>query len=443
MIGVPALALYWAIWHMCPGIWPRRLYHQGIDSGHLSPNPSPDTSSDDSSASGDEVSSSVFADRQGFFRARDSAARFDVTNFSIEAGPTWTASESNGAAKQFYARLAGQRDTVDHADAFDYVIANELLLLLSDDGQRAFEQHYRRMDDDLIRRWQDLLEGGKASDAFGPLSLQEQLDERQFADGLRQQRKSRAISIALLSVLVLGVLAGGVVLLRPTDSAPVTDTFSFEDPTAASSGGAIGSSRPTISGAVVAPIDLPVVVEQGDAPAVERVVAEPAQRLFDDQFDDLVFFLLAEEGEGRIAVLGGADWFAGRCIVASAVAFNLRPLSTTHVATTEGACGENPVGTSVEPTCTGPDVLIFPLDVPAGVVGLDEGGEATVDSIRLRVLAPVDGYEQVSLRGTLDLTVEGAAVIPAFGWSSNDTVELDVPVSAQRNQETTCQRLDG
>ncbi len=404
-----------------------------IDSGNSSP---------------DEVSSSVFADRHGFFRARDGAERFDVTHFSIEAGEPWSAAESNAAAKDFFVRLAGGRETVDHADAFDFVVANELLLLLSDDGQRAFEQHYRRMDDALIRRWQDLLDGGKASDAFGPLSLQEQLDEQQLSDTLRQQRKSRTLSIGLLTVLVLGLLAGGALLLRPNDPAPAADAFTFEDPTEASRGGATGSSRPTISGAVVAPIDLPVVVEAASEensaePAANRVVAEPPSRLFGDEFDDLVFFLLAEEGEGRIAVLGSTDWFEGRCIVASAVASNLRPLSTSHVETEEDACGANPVGAAVEPRCTGPDVVIFPLDVPAGAVALDEGGEATVDSIRVRVFAPVEGYEQVSLRGDLDLSVDGAAVIPAFGWSSNDTVELDVPISAGTNKETTCQLLGG
>lgn len=399
-----------------------------IESGTSSPEP---------------VSSSVFADRHGFFRAGEGTDRFDVTDFEIAPGPPWSASEANDATKAFFRSLAGGRDTVDHADTFDYVVANELLLLLSDDGQVAFERHYRRMDDATIRRWQDLLEGGRASDAFGPLSLQEQLDEKQFSETLRKQRRSRTISGALLGVLVLGLVAGAVVLFRASNPAPTTDAFTFEDPTAANSGGAVGSSRPTISGAVVAPIDLQVVVEEGDAPADERVVAEPLSRLFDDRFDELVFVLLAEEGEGRVAVLGGDDWYESRCIVVTAVASNLRPLATNHLATTDGACGTNPVGTLVEPRCTGPDVVMLPLGIPAGVVALDEGGEATVDSVRVRVLAPTDGYEQVSLRGAVDLSVEGAAVIPAFGWSSDDSVELTVPVSAGRSKETTCRLLGG
>ena len=395
------------------------------------------------SSSPETVSSSVFADRHGFFRAGEGAERFDVTDFVIESGPIWSPSEANEAAKDFFARLAGGRETVDHADAFDFVVANELLLLLSDDGQRAFEQHYRRMEPDTILRWQDLLDGGRASDAFGPLSLQERLDEQQFAESLKQQRKGRALSAGLLGLLVLGLLAGGVALLRSDEPATGGESFTFEDPTAANSGGAVGSSRPTISGAVVGAIGLPVVVEAGDAAVAERVVSDPDDALFDDAFDDLAFVLLAENGEGRVAVLGSPGWFEGRCIVASAVAANLRPLATTHIATADDACGSNPVGEQLEPRCIGTDVLMLPVEIPVGPVVLDEGGEATVDSVRVRVLAPVDGYDQVSLRGSIDLSVEGAAVIPAFGWSSTDSVQLEVPVSPDRTQETTCTLLGG
>ncbi len=410
---------------------------------------------DPTSPSDDAVSSSVFADRRGFFRANDETSRDLVADnqsgdvsaflaqFSVDPGPTWNVTEANQRARDFFSRLADGRRVIEHADAFDFVIANELLLLLSNDGEKAFEQHYRRMDDETIRRWQDLLEGGRASEAFGPLSLQEQLDEKQLDLTLAKERKGRWITLGILGFLVIAIVGGGLALLGPDDPPPRGDAFRFEDPTAASSGGSSGSPRPTISGAVVAPVDLRVVVESGEGPASDRVVADPADRLFDARFDELYMVVLAEGGAGRVAVVGPAGWHNELCVVVSSVSSNLRPLSTSSLASTNDSCGMNPAGTPQTPACVGDDVIMLPIDIPAGAVDLDEGGQATVDSIRVKVMAPVDGFEQVSLRGAVDLSVDGAAVIPAFGWSSTESVELDVPISANERRETTCTRVAG
>ncbi len=339
--------------------------------------------------------------------------------------------------------LAGSRKVIEHVDAFDFVVANELLLLIGDREQRAFEQHYQRMDPETVRRWQDLLDGGKASDAFGPLSLEERLDETQFAQEMDRQRRVRAVSMVGALLMVVAVAGAAFWAIDRGAQEQAVDSFSFEDPASANSGGAVGSPRPDISGAVVAPVDIAIVVAAGEGEPAERVEPVPDSALFDQRFDNLHMVLLAEEGQGRVAIVGKNGWFDELCVVASSLSEQLRPLSTTHLAANAMACGDNPIGTPVPAICTGPNVVMIPVEIPASVVDLDEGGEARVDSVRVRVLDPTDGYEQVSLRGAVDLSVEGAAIIPAFGWSTQGTVELDIPVAGIRRVKTTCTRSDG
>ncbi len=387
-------------------------------------------------------SSSLFADRQGFFRSFDVtepiAEAFPPPDFTIDAGPTWSDEEANAAAHDFFTQLAGTRDVVPHTDAFDFVVANELLLLLSDDHQVSFEQHYRRMDNPTIRRWQELLDGGRASDAFGPLSLQEQLDESQLVDDLKTRRRNRTGGI-VAGLVVLGLLAVAATVFFNGDTEPEPDvSFTFEDPTEAGSGGAVGSPKPNISAAVVAPIISPIVVTAGVGPASDRVVAEPSDTLFGDEFDDVHFVLLAEQGQGRVALIGPNGWYDELCIVVSAVSAQLRPLDTTHFGPNASLCGVNPIGTGVDAVCTGPNVVMLALEIAQGQVELDEGGTATVDSVRARILRTDTDYEQVSRRGAIDLSVEGSAIIPAFAFSSTNSVELDVPITPTENVVTTC-----
>lgn len=386
---------------------------------------------------------SLFADRTGFFRVADADKAIDLDAFRVDDGPIWDSEEANARTRYFFAGLAGGRTVVEHADAFDFVIANELLLLIGDREQRAFEQLYRRMDDATVTRWQELLDGGRASEAFGPLSLEEQLDETKLAQEMDRQRRVRGVSLAGMLVVLVAVVGGVLWVMDRGAEESVVESFSFEDPTAADRGGAVGSPRPDISGAVVASIETAIVVKSGDGVPAERVQPVPDRSLFDARFDGLHMVLLAEAGEGRVAVLGDTGWFDELCVVASSLSEQLRPLSTTHLDLNEQACGVNPVGAAAAPVCVGPDVVMLPVDIPASVVELDEGGQARVDSVRVRIISPAEGYEQVSLRGAVDLSVEGAAVIPAFAWSTSGDIELDVPVSGTRRVKATCTRVEG
>ena len=96
-------------------------------------------------------------------------------------------------------------------------------MVLFNAGVRAvFESHLERMPTDIEARWRDLIAGGARSEAFGPLTLQERLDERQVETALVAGRRQRIVNLFVTLVLIVGVVVGA------SGIEPVTTDLGYE-----------------------------------------------------------------------------------------------------------------------------------------------------------------------------------------------------------------------
>ena len=113
------------------------------------------------------------------------------------------------AARQFFEALASGRELEhDHPDPVEFARANGLMVLFNAGVRAVFESHLERMPTDIEARWRDLIAGGARSEAFGPLTLQERLDERQVETALVAGRRQRIVNLFVTLVLIVGVAVG-------------------------------------------------------------------------------------------------------------------------------------------------------------------------------------------------------------------------------------------
>jgi hypothetical protein len=176
---------------------------------------------------------------------------------------------------------------------------------------------------------------------------------------------------------------------------------------------------------LVARLGTLVAVRAGDGPAVERVdpAADPA--LAPVPPGTLAATVLARDGTGQVLVTGPDGWLGAACVRASVVSATLRPFDSVWWESVPGACTGLEIGRQVVPTCLGPATVMLPIDVPAGVVELEEGGSAAADGVRVSVAAAPPGYQEVSVRGTIAVPDETEGVrIPGFSGPPGAVVEV-------------------
>ena len=114
------------------------------------------------------------------------------------------------AARQFFEALASGRELEhDHPDPVEFARVNGLMVLFNEGVRVVFETHLERMPTDIEAQWRDLIAGGARSEAFGPLTLQERLDERQVETALVAGRRQRVVNLFVTLVLIVGVAVGG------------------------------------------------------------------------------------------------------------------------------------------------------------------------------------------------------------------------------------------
>ncbi len=361
--------------------------------------------------------------RSGFFRVEGPERRLP----RAPEGPPWTGAEADAALFAFLRALAGERPTVDHRDPLEFARANDLLLLFDAEAQAAFETHLARLPTDRAAAWRDLLAGGTSSEAFGPLTLQEKLDERELTEALRLGRRQRIVNVTLALVALVGLVGGLFVGWRALTGGESRTRGALRfAPVGEGDVGAVAGGAPVAVAELTAPLSTSVAVAAGEGPLEDRLVDAP----FADHRlppGSVWASLFAYDGVGQVALVGPDGWAVDACVRASVVTGDLRPLDTV----TTGPC-RAPVGRPAVVTCRGDDALVLAVDVPEGGVELPEGGTGFADAVRVQVIESAGGdYDSLSIRGTIAVDPSADVAIPAFGGAPGD--ELEFTLGADRS----------
>ena len=371
-------------------------------------------------ATEEEIQPDSFTVTTGFLRAGAGPIELPVAS----EGPVYTAAEADDAAHAFFAALAGDRELEHHiADPVEHVRANGLMLLFSEDARERFDTHLARMPDDPLARWQDLIAGGARSEAFGPLTLQERLDERQVEAALVAGRRQRLVN-SLVGVVVLAVLAGAGWWAYQTfgvEEKRAQGALQFDATDEAPGVAAAVGGEPVAEPALTVTLAETVAVLAGDAPVADRVTTAPFAA-YPYPPGALAASLFHYAGSGHVVVVGPTGFVDRACLRASVVTSGLRPLDTV----THGPCAE-PVGRTPVVGCLGATAILLAIEIPAGEVVLPEGGSGFADAVRLQMVA--DGapeYEVLSVRSTIAVDPDSDVVIPRFGGEVGEELTFDV-----------------
>ena len=338
-------------------------------------------------------------------------------------GPTWSIDEADERAHEFLVVAAGERTMREFLDdPVEHARANGLMLLFSDEVMASFESYLARMPEARVDEWRDLIAGGASSEAFGPLTLEEQLDERQVAEALQTGRKQRSINLAVGAV-VLVVLALGVVAAWSTffvEEERTEGAFQFTGQGEAPEVAARTGGAPIANESLTAALSEPISVAAGPGAEVERIVVAP---LADFPFAPgaIRASLFEYAGSGQVVVVGPEGFTDTACLRASVVTSEFRPLDTV----TSGSCAQ-PVGRPATIGCLGPSAVLLDLEIPPGEVALPEGGSGFADAVRVQVVGDDPAYEVLTLRGAIEVGGDEPVVVPRFGGEVGDEIEFDL-----------------
>lgn len=370
--------------------------------------------------SGEEIRPDSFIVTTGFLRAGDGPIQLPVAADDASYSPD----EADVAARRFFDALAADRELEhDLPDPVEHVRANGLMLLFSEGVAELFETHLAAMPDDHQARWRDLIAGGARSEAFGPLTLQERLDERQVETNLVLGRRQRLINSAVGLVAIVGLAAGGWWAYQEFGVEDQRERgalqFAATDEPAAEA--ALEGGPPVAEPVLTASLSETVAVLAGTGPVNDRVTTAPFAA-YPYPPGALVAALFQYGGSGHVALVGPATFADVVCLRVSVVTSGLRPLDTV----THGPCVE-PIGREPAVGCAGSTAVLLSLDIPPGEVELPEGGTGFADAVRIQMVA--DGgadYEVLSQRATIAVDPDSDVLIPRFGGAVGDELTFDL-----------------
>jgi len=287
----------------------------------------------------------------------------------------------------------------------------------------AFAGYLARLPAPRREAWEDLLSGGASSEAFGPLTLQEQLDESKVEEALQAGRRQQTINLALMAAgatAVLALVVAAVVVLWSDDGrteGALRFSETEEDPEVA----AVRGGEPVAEPELTAVLSTPLAVAVGAGEPQDRVVSAPNN---DHRYvpGDIAASLFQFAASGHVAVVGPEGFVDDVCLRASVVTEDLRPLDTV----TFGSCAD-PVGRTPVVGCIGPGAVLLDLRIPEGEVELPEGGSGFADAVRIQSITDDrTGYEQLSVRGEIGVAVDDDVTVPRFGGEVGETVTFDL-----------------
>lgn len=360
----------------------------------------------------------TFVAKAGFMRA--GRARRVVP--TVADGPAWSYEESDRRAHEFLLAVAGSRDIYEFIeDPVEHARMNSMMLLFNEEVTEAFETLLARMPEPRADAWRDLVSGGVSAEVFGPLTLQEQLDERRIGAHLRAARNGRIISSAV-TVVVLAALALGVVALWGTfveGDERSGGRLDFGLGSGVSNGAALVGGPPAVEPSLVATLSTTVALSAGDGPISERITTAPAGSLPHPP-GALAATVFQYAGSGHVLFAGPEGFVEDSCLRASVVTEDLRPLDVV----TTGPC-EDPVGRPATIGCVGPTAVLLDLRVPSGVVELPEGGSGFAEEVRVQLIGHDPAYETLSLRAAIGVGSRDEVVVPRFGAAPGDVLQFN------------------
>ncbi len=383
----------------------------------------------------------AFADRTGFFRTRDDGEgsddpRFDGWVAPDPVGPPWTDAESDHHAHDFLDRLASGRPTDRYDDPLEHARENGLLLLFGRAAQARFEHLLRRMTPGRADAWRELLAGGASSEAFGPLTLEEQLDEQQVTDALARGRRQQIVNLALGAAVVIALAVAAVVVWPDGEGERASGTISFTDVTETAEEISLDGPPPAVDATLSTAIGTPIVVAAGPGSATDRIVVDIDVEALPRPPGDVVATLFQYAGRGRLVLVGGPGWYDGLCTQVSVTSAGLRPFDTAHYP--DGGPCEGELGRLAEATCVSDTTMVLDLEVPSGEITLTEGGTATADSVRVQLDRPDPAYEELSVRGVISVDAGENAAVPRFGGQPGDPLTFDFTPAGQPSRIGSC-----
>jgi hypothetical protein len=407
------------VWHLRAGRHrPRRsrAYPSGIEDESLEAPDSTELPAEDDSL---EIHPDAFMVKSGFLRA---GSEPNVPPPAPD-GPLWTFDEADERAHDFLRSVAGERDIANFLDdPVEHARANGLMLLFSEAVQESFRSYLARMPEPRVVAWTDLIAGGASSEAFGPLTLQEKLDEKQVDEALQVGRRQRAINLLLAVVALVGLVGGAYLLSQRffADETRSESAFQFdlvdETPEEAARGGGPPITEPSLTTALATT----VAVAAGDGPEATRITVAPFS-VYPYPPGSIRASLFQYAGRGHVVFVGPEGFTDNSCLRASVVTAGLRPLDTV----TYGSCGQ-PVGRPASVGCLGPSAVLLDLVVPPGEVTLPEGGTGFAEQVRVQLIGDDPDYEVLSLRGTIEVAATDTVAVPRFGGEIGEELTFDL-----------------
>ncbi len=372
----------------------------------------------------EDIRPDEFATTTGFLRSGTASRNLP----RAEPGPPWTFDEADARAHRFLEAVAGERDVEHHDDPLELARANALMILFGAEENEAFETLLARMPEPRMEAWRDLMTGGTSSEAFGPLTLQERLDEHQVDEALQSGRRQRSINLllALVASIIVVAGAGTAWILLTGEEKRTRGALQFaqtdEDPAVA----AVAGGRPVAEPLLTESLSVGVAVRAGEGDATSRIVTAPFSHHRHPP-GALRASLFQYSVSAQVLVVGPEGFVDEVCLRASVVTSELRPLDTVWF----GDCVE-PVGRPATVGCVGPTAVLLALDVPQGEVPLPEGGSGFADSVRVQSITEGrEEYESLSVRGTIAVPVDSDVVIPRFGGETGAELDFDLGVDRQ------------
>lgn len=338
-------------------------------------------------------------------------------------GPMWSYEEAEEHAHGFLVQLSGNRDiNFFSEDAVEHARLNAMMLLFNDEVLAVFETYLRRMPKPRADAWRELISGGVSAEVFGPLTLQEKLDERRLEAHIRSARNGRIV-FALVVIALLGAIATAGFLYWEAFFQSTNEragVLNFTPVTAPSNDAALQGGPPVVEAALTTSLDNSIAVLAGDAPLAERVVDAPGGS-FPYPAGALGATLFQYAGSGHVLFVGPSGFVQQSCLRASVVTSALRPFDVVS----HGPCAE-PVGRPAIVGCLGSTALLLNLQVPNGAVELPEGGIGVAQSVRVQLIGSQEGYETLSLRSTISVGATDEVAVPRFGAVPGEELSFDL-----------------
>ena len=387
------------------------------------PRPDPDPDLDQgpykNSASGSGTKGSpTFVATAGFMRAGAAQRSLPVAS----SGDVWSYGESDIRAHEFLAAVAGDRDIYEYVeDPVEHARVNSLMLLFNEDVTAAFETFMARMPQPRADAWRELISGGVSSEVFGPLTLQERLDERQVAAYLQEVRTRRIVSALVTLVVGLALVLVGTVTWNEfiAQDEPTSGRLDFGVLGETSNEAALVGGPPVVEPSLIATLSETVAVLAGDAPLSQRDVDAPPGS-FPYPAGSLRATLFQYAGSGHVLFVGPSGFVDNSCLRASVVTEDLRPLDVV----TTGPCAYL-VGRAATIGCVGPTAVLVDLEVPTGVVELPEGGSGFADSVRVKLVGHDDRYEALFIGAAIGVGTGDGVTVPRFGAAPGDELTFN------------------